>query len=147
MGRKYPVLRLRVVVGDQPGWLHHDRVPALDLVGPPGLGPYIARRWPDQSSCFLLLENMSAPAGDPGAGGHGGEHLLGNFGEIQNRGGLELDVRRERAVGSSLPEWCLSFALEHRRELVPRGSQVPSHIAQDSRARILCAIHVVTKAH
>ena len=103
MKRKYPVLRLGVVVGDQPGWPHHDGVPALDLIGPPGLGPYIPRRWPNQSSGSLLLENVGAPAGDPGAGEHRGEHLRRNFGEIQNHGGPELDVRRECSVGSSLP--------------------------------------------
>ena len=71
----------------------------------------------------------------------------GTSAKSQNHGGPELDVRRERPVGPSLPELCQSFALERRRNLVPRGSQVPSHVAQNSRAGILCAVHAVTEAH
>ena len=65
----------------------------------------------------LLLEDVRRPAGDPRAGEHRGSQVGRNLGQVEDDGGVELDVRRDHVVGLVVAERGKRGLLERRGNL------------------------------
>src|SRR3954454_263178 len=79
-------------------WDTPSRLRAGDLGDRARPGPDVLRGRPDQPALALLLEDVSAPAGDARAREQRGEQVGRDLGRVEYDGRPELDVRGQHAV-------------------------------------------------
>src|SRR5207248_5640473 len=98
-------------------------VPSLDVIGLARAGPDVAGRGPHEPAERLLLHDVRAPAGDPGAREHRREHVRGYLGEVEDHGRPELDVGREYPVRAAGVQLLQGRLLQRLGRLVPWGAE------------------------
>src|SRR5215210_7166426 len=107
----------------------------------------VLRRGSDQPPGALLLEDVSRPAGDPGASEHGGRQVGWNLGKVEDNGRIKLDVRGDHVVRLSLAQLGQCGLFECLGDLETRRSELLRRPLQDARARVLGPVNAMAEAH
>src|SRR6266550_5200132 len=95
-------------------------------------GADVARRRTEQAARLLLLENVRRPTRDPRAGEHRRREGRRDLGDVENNGGVVLDVRSENTVGRALLKRRERRALELLGHLHVRGPELLRRSLQDA---------------
>ena len=95
----------------------------------------------------LLLQDVRAPAGRPGAGEERGEQIGRYAREVQHDRRPELDVGLQDPVRLALAQLGQGGVLQRQRHLVARRGQLLRRRAQDPRPRVLGPVDRVPEAH
>src|SRR5256886_11529703 len=103
-------------------------------------GSDIARRRPEEPARSLLLEDVRRPARDARAREHGRDELWRDLRDVEDDGGVVLDVRREHPVGIPLLERLERDLLELLRDLDVRRAELERRPLEQPRAWVLGAV-------
>src|SRR5690606_4428378 len=107
----------------------------------------VTRRRAYQPTELLLLEDVGAPPGDPGAGEHRRKQVRRDFGEVEHHRGPELDVGGEDPVRPTVVQFLQRGLLQRLRHLVPRRSQLPGGAPQHPGTWVLGPVDAVAETH
>src|SRR5262245_30640291 len=102
-------------------------------------GTDVLRAWADQTVVVVLLDDVRAPAGDAARGDHRGEEVDRDAERVEERRGIEIDVRDE-ALGFADPLVQLHGHLVPL-ELARLAAGLLRHAPEDRRAGIAGLVH------
>src|SRR5699024_979549 len=122
-------------------------IPARDLLRRPWPRSRVPRGGTYQPAGALLLQDVRAPPGGPGAGEHRGEHVRRHLGEVEHDRRPELHVRLQHPVRAALSQLRERRLLQLLRDLVAGGLQLLGGAAQHPCPGVLGAVDAVAESH